>query len=105
MAAKEPKAREQVLHKIKYWYNGYSWDGKTFLYNPFSTLMLLNGKEFEPHWFRTGTPTFLLEFMEKRRDFSPVLEESIIVSREFTDRQTLERMDTVHQPQYAWVLP
>jgi hypothetical protein len=33
--------------------------------------------------------------MEKRRDFSPVLEESIMVDREFSDSQTLERMDTV----------
>ncbi|MHA4807156.1 ATP-binding protein [Flavitalea flava] len=86
---------KQVLEKIKEWYNGYSWDGKTFVYNPFSTLLLLDSGEFDPHWFRTGTPTFLLELMEKRRDFSPVLEQSIIVNREFSDSQTLERMDTV----------
>lgn len=95
LVSKGSQAMEEVLYKIKYWYNGYSWDGKTFVYNPFSTLMLLNSREFDPHWFRTGTPTFLLELMEKRRDFSPVMEESIAVSREFSDRQTLERMDTV----------
>jgi hypothetical protein len=31
-------AKEEVLSEIKRWYNGYSWDGKTFVYNPFSTL-------------------------------------------------------------------
>ncbi len=89
--------RKQILEKIKYWYNGYSWDGETFMYNPYSTLLLLESGKFLAHWFRTGTPTFLLELMEQRRDFSPVLEESITVDQEFSDSQTqtLERMDTI----------
>jgi hypothetical protein len=95
LASHKSLSREQILEKIKDWYNGYSWDGRTFVYNPFSTLMLFDSFEFDPHWFHTGTPTFLLELMEKRRDFSPVLEESIPVSREFSDSQMLERMDTV----------
>ncbi len=95
LAVKESFEREQVLQKVKDWYNGYSWDGSTFVYNPFSTLLLFDSGEFDPHWFRTGTPTFLLELMEKRRDFSPVLKERIIVDRTFSDSQTLERMDTV----------
>ncbi|MDR2066555.1 MAG: AAA family ATPase [Endomicrobium sp.] len=32
-------SKEEILSKIKHWYNGYSWDGKTFVYNPFSTFM------------------------------------------------------------------
>lgn len=95
LASHKSLSWEQILEKIKDWYNGYSWDGRTFVYNPFSTLMLFDSFEFDPHWFHTGTPTFLLELMEKRRDFSPVLEESIPVSREFSDSQMLERMDTV----------
>jgi hypothetical protein len=31
---------EGLLLEIKRWYNGYSWDGKTFVYNPFSTLSI-----------------------------------------------------------------
>jgi hypothetical protein len=95
LAAKYSLSREQALEKIKYWYNGYSWDGETFVYNPYSTLLLFDSGEFDPHWFRTGTPSFLLELMERRKDFSPVLEETIVVDRTFSDSQTLERMDTV----------
>ena len=95
LAVKDSFNREQTLEKIKYWYNGYSWDGETFVYNPYSTLLLLDSDKFLAHWFRTGTPTFLLELMEQRRDFSPILEESITVDQEFSDSQTLERMDTV----------
>jgi len=95
LAAKDSFDGKQTLEKVKYWYNGYSWDGETFVYNPFSTLLLFDSREFDPHWFRTGTPTFLLELMEQRKDFSPVLDDAIIVDRTFSDTQTLERMDTV----------
>jgi len=95
LAAHQSLSMSQALEKIKDWYNGYSWDGATFVYNPFSTLLLLDTEEFDPHWGRTGSSAFLLELMEKRRDFSPVFEESFVVNREFSDSQTLERMDTV----------
>ncbi len=95
LAAKDSLSKEQTLIKIKYWYNGYSWDGETFVYNPYSSLLLFDSDKYLAHWFRTGTPTFLLELMEQRRDFSPVLAESITVDQEFSDSQTLERMDTV----------
>ncbi len=95
LAASESLAREQLLEKIKYWYNGYSWDGETFVYNPFSTLLLLEKRKFDPHWFDTGTPTFLLELMAERGDFTPVLKDELVVSRTFSSSQALEEMDTI----------
>ena len=56
---------EEITASIKDWYDGYSWDGKISVYNPFSTLMLFDKKEFENYWFRTGTPTFLMELIRK----------------------------------------
>lgn len=26
--------RDELLAQLRYWYNGYSWDGRTFVYNP-----------------------------------------------------------------------
>ncbi len=49
------------LEDIKKWYNGYSWDGKNFLYNPLSVLQFFNKRKFGNYWFSTGTPTFLLK--------------------------------------------
>jgi hypothetical protein len=43
----------------QFWYDGYSWDGRNFVYNPFSVLNLFDRYEFANYWFRTGTPTFL----------------------------------------------
>ncbi|MGE5341774.1 MAG: AAA family ATPase [Candidatus Omnitrophota bacterium] len=52
---------------IRKWYNGYSWDGKNFVYNPFSILNLFNKNRFENFWFSTGTPTFLIKLIMDRQ--------------------------------------
>ncbi|MEA5141447.1 ATP-binding protein [Arcicella rigui] len=60
---------------IKKWYNGYSWDAKTSVYNPFSLLsFFVQGSEFKNYWFETGTPTFLIKLAEKTQlyDFSEI---------------------------------
>jgi hypothetical protein len=65
---------EAVLDGIRRWYDGYSWDGKTFVYNPFSTLLFFENQEFSSYWFASGTPTFLMELFKKRNDLSVVLQ-------------------------------
>jgi Holliday junction resolvase-like predicted endonuclease len=61
-------SKEELLRKIKYWYNGYSWDGKERVYNPFSTLSFFDNMKFKGYWFSTGTPTFLIEQIKKKDD-------------------------------------
>ncbi len=55
----------QLLKKIKEWYNGYSWDGVNFVYNPYSILNLFHAKAFKNYWFETGTPTFLIKKLKE----------------------------------------
>ena len=55
--------REQVRE----WYNGYRWRGEEKMYNPYDVLLLLDSREFEAHWFETGTPSFLVDTLFKRR--------------------------------------
>ena len=57
---------EELKVRIKKWYNGYSWNGKTFLYNPYSLLSYFDFGEFNNYWFETGTPTFLLKIMKNQ---------------------------------------
>lgn len=72
IAHKYDMTRERCLQKMKDWYDGFSWDGVNFLYNPFSTLRLLASSQFSNYWFSTGTPTFLVNMM--RRDLEYKLE-------------------------------
>lgn len=59
--------REKLLNEIKHWYNGYSWNGKNRLYNPFSILNLFSENKFSNYWFATGTPTFLINLIKKQK--------------------------------------
>jgi hypothetical protein len=58
--------KHELLALIKEWYNGYSWDGKQFLYNPFSILSYFDSGQFQNFWFSTGTPTFLIQQLKSK---------------------------------------
>ena len=64
-------------NKIRPWYNGYGWRGAGKVYNPFDILLLFRTREFKPHWFETGTPTFLVDTLVKRRVGPPELERMV----------------------------
>ena len=44
--------------RVREWYNGYGWRGAEKVYNPYDVLLLLRRREFEAHWFETGTRRF-----------------------------------------------
>ena len=53
--------------QIRDWYNGYNWRGTERVYNPFDVLRLFDTREFGCYWFESGTPTFLVEALFRRR--------------------------------------
>jgi hypothetical protein len=58
-------SRGELLEQMKIWYDGYTWDGVTEVYNPFGTLNFLADQMFKNHWFTTGSPNFLIQQMRK----------------------------------------
>lgn len=48
------------LSELKTWYNGYNWGGES-VYNPFDILLFFQKRLYEPYWFETGSPTFLID--------------------------------------------
>ncbi|MEY4935490.1 MAG: hypothetical protein RIS64_1849 [Bacteroidota bacterium] len=83
-------SREALLARMKLWYDGYTWDGQTHVYNPFGVLSFLENRAFRHYWFSTGTPTFLLEQMKKHGDF---MIKNIKVSSMFFEKYDLENID------------
>jgi hypothetical protein len=56
----------EILSKIRFWYNGYRFSkAENKVYNPFSCLLLFEKKEFINHWFATGTPTALIDLIKR----------------------------------------
>ena len=62
---------------IREWYNGYSWLGDEKVYNPFDILLLLRNRKFNAWWFETGTPSFLIETLFRRRISSLALNDML----------------------------
>ena len=73
--------------RIRRWYDGYNWLGTENVYNPYDVLLLFRQREFEAHWFETGTPAFLVDLLRERRVSSPALEAMS------GDRSLLSRFD------------
>ncbi len=63
--------------KVQRWYNGYNWRGPERVYNPFDILLLFETREFKAHWFRSGTPTFLVDLLSRCRVTPPALESMV----------------------------
>ena len=57
---------ESIKAEILAWYDGYSWDGKTRLLNPFSLLNFFFEKRIGSYWYSTGTSRFLIELIKKK---------------------------------------
>jgi hypothetical protein len=81
--------REELLEQMKIWYDGYTWDGKTEVYNPFGTLNFLEDQFFKNHWFSTGSPDFLIEQMRKFDRFN--VENSVVTSK-ILDKYDIENL-------------
>lgn len=65
---KMPKIdRDELLSKLKGWYNGYKFHPKAeTVYNPVSIGKFFESEgEFKNYWFETGTPTFLIDLLKK----------------------------------------
>ena len=63
--------------RVREWYNGYGWRGEAKVYNPYDVLLLLRRREFEAHWFETGTPAFLVDTLFERRVTSVSLDQTV----------------------------
>jgi hypothetical protein len=62
LAAQEELSEEELLAKIKTWYDGFCFSVACQpVYNPYSLLLLFKQKLFENYWFETGTPSFLVK--------------------------------------------
>lgn len=61
-------SQEELLTQITEWYDGYNFTAgqhATKMYNPFSVLLFLSKQVFSNYWFKTGTPTFLINLFKK----------------------------------------
>ena len=69
---------EATFAKLVKWYDGYRFEENAVpVFNPVSIGKCLSSQKFDPYWFETGTPSFLLRMLER----DPVLLDDIAVSQ------------------------
>lgn len=85
---------EELDRQMEFWYDGYSWNNKERVYNPFSTLSFFGGREFKNYWFATGTPTFLVNFIRNRGLKASDIEKTV-VDAIFFDKFEIENLDII----------
>ena len=90
-AEKMNVTRKTLLQRMKDYYDGFCFDGKTRLYNPFSILNFLADREFKNYWYHSGSPTFILSYLRSHGIDDPEVYRHKSVPADFADSQEIER--------------
>lgn len=65
---------EEICARLKKRYDGYHFvEYGTGIYNPFSLLSTFRASKFGSYWFETGTPTFLVQLLQRENFYLPDL--------------------------------
>ena len=68
-------SQDKVKAQLALQYNGYRFSERDVkVYNPFSILNAFSDRSFGNYWFRTGTPTFLVNLLKQEQYDLPSLE-------------------------------
>ncbi len=59
--------RQVFLDDLRRYYNGFSFDGNEFVYNPFSVLGFFGDYRYRNYWFESGSPYFLSQYIRTHR--------------------------------------
>jgi hypothetical protein len=92
LAAKENTDIEAIMDKMRYWYNGFSWNATDFVYNPYSTMRLMDSLAFDNYWFESGTPSFLVKIINRVHQYNF---DNIKVEKEDFNWHDLKNLDYI----------
>ena len=86
--------RDELLARLREYYDGFSFDGRTRLYNPFSILQCLKKGEFRNYWYESGSPSFIVKWMQEHQILDPEDYRHIVInSNDFISAQEIEQAD------------
>ena len=86
---------EEACAHLKRQYDGYHFSKNCAdIYNPFSLLNAFDAKEYKNFWFSTGTPTFLIDILQ-RTDFDVQSLDGLTATDEQFDAPTDHIVDPI----------
>jgi len=96
-----PDVRQHLRNE----YLGYSWNGNSMVYNPFTLLSIFANLQFGDHWFATGTPTFLMKLIKQYNYTALELENNTLMISAFEkyDIENIELVPLLFQTGYLTI--
>ena len=89
-------SRDDLLSELRIWYNGYRFsEGKTCVYNPFSTLKFMQNKKPKAYWYSSGTPSFLIDELKKHSTSMVPLDGALATEEDLMDISRLDELDLI----------
>ena len=82
--------REELLAKIEDYYDGFSFDGMTRVYNPFSVLNFFKQGYFGNYWYNSAMPSFLAKYLKSHKIKEPKEYIQKKVYEDFTNSHEIE---------------
>ena len=83
----------ELLYKLKYYYDGFSFNGIVKIYNPFSILNFFDEGKFKNYWHASGSPSFLIKWLKKHKVQTIEQYRHINVASNFLDSHEIEHAD------------
>ena len=83
-------SKNELLEKIKAYYDGFSFDGNVRLYNPFSILNFFFDEKFGNYWYTSGSPSFIAKYMKEHKIQNPDEYRHMEVPLDFADSHEIE---------------
>ena len=90
-AGKMRLSRQELLMRMKDYYDGFCFDGTTRLYNPFSILNFFFNGRFSNYWYESGSPSFIVAYMKRHEILDPEAYRHLVVKESFASSQEIER--------------
>ncbi|MBQ7607624.1 MAG: AAA family ATPase [Desulfovibrionaceae bacterium] len=78
------------IEKLRDYYDGFCFDGRHSVYNPFSIMQCLKKGEFSDYWYDSGSSNFIVKYMKQNNIDDPKEYENFSVPKEFTSSQEIE---------------
>ena len=89
-AARMKLTCDELLKRMKDYYDGFCFDGETKLYNPFSAMQCLAKGEIANYWYTSGSSSFIVTYMKQHGIQDPEEYSHIEVSEDFVDAHEIE---------------
>ena len=95
-ASRSESGIDAVLDEVRLWYNGYKFSGAAIpVYNPFSTLNYMDLGKPKSYWYRSGTPSFLINQVKKYPQNLVPLSGATSTENNLMDISDLKQIDLV----------